>query len=419
MTRSRCTVALLALVASLAVNALTAGSALASGKPFVETEPASAVEETTATLNGVVNPNGAETKYYFEYGTTTSYGSKTAEVSAGSGISNVEVSKAITGLTARTTYHFRVVAKNANGTSYGADEVLGTTGRPTVATLPATKLTKTSATLNGTVNPNGLETKYHFEYGKNLLGNEHSTPEVSVGAGIKSVEVSSAISGLTENTRYFYKLVATNGKGTSTSSPNAQFTTPAIPEFTVSKGAVIGTKFTFGTSGSFGLQTPSKRLSCEKIYGVGIITGAKEVEARLTFEKCGTGGGYECHSSGLEKVIESETLAGKLVYVSKEPKKVGLLLEGPASVFAKFVCGTVLTEWKGDLIGDISPLNVLTPTLSSEYKQREAIQEPHTYEGTTRSSDQLVWAVGADEEDVGFEGGLKLTFIEREVEVKA
>jgi hypothetical protein len=114
---------LLALVAVFAAGALSAAPAFASGKPFVETKPATNIGETTATLNGVVNPNGAATKYYFEYGTTTSYGSKTTEVSAGSGETNIKVSQAITGLKTNTTYHFRVVATNVNGTTDGSDEV--------------------------------------------------------------------------------------------------------------------------------------------------------------------------------------------------------------------------------------------------------------------------------------------------------
>ena len=87
----------------------------AACKPSAETKAATNTGETTATLNGTVNPHGAETKYYFEYGTTVSYGSKTAEASAGSGTGNLEESKALTGLTRGTTYHYRIVATNNAG----------------------------------------------------------------------------------------------------------------------------------------------------------------------------------------------------------------------------------------------------------------------------------------------------------------
>jgi hypothetical protein len=94
--------------------------------PFAESKEGTSTGETTETLNGALNPNGAETKYSFEYGTTTAYGSKTAEASAGAGTARVEESKSVSGLTANTTYHFRIVATNSHGTSRGIDKTFKT-----------------------------------------------------------------------------------------------------------------------------------------------------------------------------------------------------------------------------------------------------------------------------------------------------
>jgi hypothetical protein len=94
--------------------------------PFAESGSATGVGETTATLHGGVNPNGLEAKYYFEYGLTTSYGSKTAEATAGSGTTKVEESKALTSLATNTTYHYRLVATNSKGTAYGLDQTFKT-----------------------------------------------------------------------------------------------------------------------------------------------------------------------------------------------------------------------------------------------------------------------------------------------------
>ena len=109
-------------------------SALADRKllppPSVSTEAATSVGQTTATLNGTVDPNGLETKYYFEYGTSMSYGSKTAEASAGSGESNVGGSKTVTGLRPGTTYHFRIIATNSTGTTDGGDYTFTTDPLP-------------------------------------------------------------------------------------------------------------------------------------------------------------------------------------------------------------------------------------------------------------------------------------------------
>jgi len=96
--------------------------------PVVSTGSATAVGETEATLNGTVNPSEQETTYFFEYGTTTAYGLKTAQTSAGSGSSSLAKSAIVGELTAGTTYHFRLVAKNVTGTSRGFDRTFKTTG---------------------------------------------------------------------------------------------------------------------------------------------------------------------------------------------------------------------------------------------------------------------------------------------------
>jgi bacillolysin len=94
--------------------------------PGVTTGAASGVTHEAATLNGSVDPNGSATTYRFEYGTASSYGSSTASQSAGSGTSGVDVSAGVSGLAAETTYHFRLVASNAAGTSYGSDQTFST-----------------------------------------------------------------------------------------------------------------------------------------------------------------------------------------------------------------------------------------------------------------------------------------------------
>jgi RHS repeat-associated protein len=108
--------------------------------PSVTTEAASGVNEEAATLKASVNPNGYATTYQFEYGTTTSYGTKvpTTPASAGSGSTAVAVGKAISGLAKGTTYHYRVVASNAAGTVNGADKTLKTTNPPQTTITSAT-----------------------------------------------------------------------------------------------------------------------------------------------------------------------------------------------------------------------------------------------------------------------------------------
>jgi hypothetical protein len=90
--------------------------------PSPVTGAASDVGHDAANLAGTVDPNGQPTTYRFEYGTTTDYGSSTPTVDAAAGDQPTPVSTRLSGLAAAATYHYRLVATNAAGTSYGGDQ---------------------------------------------------------------------------------------------------------------------------------------------------------------------------------------------------------------------------------------------------------------------------------------------------------
>jgi hypothetical protein len=95
------------------------------GFPVVTTNPGTNVTASSARLNGALDPHGLSTTVYFQYGTTTSYGSRTPnQIKTGNNYQNVFAS--ISDLTAGTTYHFRIVATNTTGTRYGTDRTLTT-----------------------------------------------------------------------------------------------------------------------------------------------------------------------------------------------------------------------------------------------------------------------------------------------------
>ncbi len=85
---------------------------------------------------------------------------------------------------------------------------------PTVTTDPASSVTTTSATLNGTVNPNGASMTYYFEYGP-ASDYGSSTPVQSLGSGASDVSVSATITGLISCTGYHSRIVGINYSGTS------------------------------------------------------------------------------------------------------------------------------------------------------------------------------------------------------------
>jgi len=101
---------------------------MASRPPLATTGGASAISKTTATISGTVNPEHMPTTYYFEYGPTTAYGTKTpvAGKDAGSAGYDAAVSHTLTGLSKGTTYHYRLVAASSEGTTTGADRTFQT-----------------------------------------------------------------------------------------------------------------------------------------------------------------------------------------------------------------------------------------------------------------------------------------------------
>jgi hypothetical protein len=207
---------LVAILLALALPA--AASAQSPGPPGATTGAPANLTQTTATVTGTVDPNGAETTYHFEYGTSTSYGLTTADQVVSGGA--VAVQTTLSGLTADTTYHFRLVATNAAGTTRGADRTLHTQPPPAnprppgVSTGGARDVGPDRATLTGSVDPNTAATTYRFEYGTSTSYGS-ATPSRSAGSGDRSVGVTAGIGSLRANTRYHYRLLATNAAGTT------------------------------------------------------------------------------------------------------------------------------------------------------------------------------------------------------------
>jgi len=110
------------------------GPSFGSGTNNTYTENVGA---TTATLGGGVYPNGLDTTYFWQYGTTTSYGAQTQPVDMGAGQAPGFATAALAGLAPATMYHYRLVAQNTDGTTYGYDSQLVTASPPVLTANPS------------------------------------------------------------------------------------------------------------------------------------------------------------------------------------------------------------------------------------------------------------------------------------------
>jgi hypothetical protein len=244
----------------------------------VETLPATGIEPTGATLNGSLEPQKFPTKYYFEWGETPLYGHNSpapfGETNAGTA---VPVETKLTGLKPGVTYHYRLVASNQFGISYGGDAQFTASG-PSITPQPATPVSPTEEALSAKINPNGLKTKAHFEYGETTAYGS-STEVVKLGNGLQTFKATAKELKLT--TTYHFRSVVEieneEGKVTSTSTgPDQEFTTALIESESATAlstetaalhaeinpfGKGVSCQFEYGTSPAYGTSAPCEPAS--------------------------------------------------------------------------------------------------------------------------------------------------------------
>jgi hypothetical protein len=265
------------LIAGVCAILMTATAASAASAPDATTGASSNVTASGASVTGSVNPNGTSTTYAFQYGTTTNYGSQTQTTSAGSGSSDQSAHATLSGLRSYTTYHYRLVATSAAGTTSGSDQTFTTSAvPPTVSVSSPSLVTSSSATLVGSVNPHGKSTVYSFQYGPTTTYGLQ-TASTSAGSGTSTMTVHGSLSNLTSGTTYHYRLVAISSDGTSSSSDGTFETTgpssspngplPAVSE----AGAVKVTSNSAQLNGAVNPEGPKTTWYFQ--YGLGTFYG--------------------------------------------------------------------------------------------------------------------------------------------------
>jgi hypothetical protein len=226
----------------------TSGTASASAQltvvfppPAVTTTAAGGVQATGAALNALVDPRGAPTQAWFEWGTSASLASFTAtpRQTAGNGQGPVTVSREIGGLLSNQTYFFRGVAESDGGFVRGGILSFTTHTVPT-ATTGAAEFGARTVIMQGSVNPEGLAAQAFFQWGSSpTLAGATTTAAQAIAAGRSGVPVQAVLSadGLQSGATYYYRMSASNTVGTG-HGEILSFTVPLPPTVTTS-GAVV------------------------------------------------------------------------------------------------------------------------------------------------------------------------------------
>jgi sugar lactone lactonase YvrE len=197
--------------------------------PDATTGATSNLAETSVTVNGVANADGLPvTSCEFEYGTSESYGQSTpCSPNPGSGDSPVAVSAELKGLKPLTKYHYRLKVSNANGSNEGRDSTFVTPEPVGISEESVSDVSAASALFSAQVDPGGADTTYEFEYGTSTsYGESLPAPAGDLGAGTSGALASVRAQGLSPETTYHVRIVATNVLGT-VYGPDETFTTQA------------------------------------------------------------------------------------------------------------------------------------------------------------------------------------------------
>jgi len=275
-------------------NADGLGDACAELPPVTVTTAPTAVKSASATLQGTVNPGAQATTYRFEYGKTETYGSYAPifPKSVGSGVTPVAATAAVTGLAPSTTYHYRLTATNASGTSEGADQTFTTpsVSAEQLAAMPVTEPFDGSA--NSLANFSAKWTQLGWAAGKGedttagwapvnafptVYGASYSPALYDTGSGVAAAATMATNPGITE--RYFSLwLDMPNSAATARGGYELRFVNTAANTYTVTlsrwqSGAqtVLGSKtgVSFVNGNSFAIVDEGANVSALTDTGSG------------------------------------------------------------------------------------------------------------------------------------------------------
>jgi hypothetical protein len=259
---------------------------VAAQVPVVTIDSASDVSSTAATINGTVNPNGLQTAFHVIYGPTTAYGYTGYYAPLTPQNTAVSVTNRLTGLNPNTTYHCQLVATNGAGQGASVDMTFTTLPAepPSITVGSPTSITSSNAVVSGTLSPNGASTGYYVQWGL-TTGYGSAGPGSTVPADTNMVTIYGGLVGLSANTTYHYRFVATNSAGTTYSADTTLTTLPPPPPqaptvttgnattvtasnatitgIVNANGLATGYYFQWGTTAAYGNVTPTISLPAQ------------------------------------------------------------------------------------------------------------------------------------------------------------
>jgi hypothetical protein len=279
--------------------------------PTVAIEPATDVRPFRVTLNGRVNPEGAETTYHFEI--SADGGASWTPVdpdfdgdeSAGAGTVDVEVSVTAPDLAENSGYQSRLVA-NRGFAPATSDATSFTTARTTDGITTSSAIAAaTTATVGGSINPHGLSTTYQVEYRRRGFAGYQRAPATpaDAGSGTTAAPFSVGLTGLRPNTVYEWRVVVNNAEYAATvggvnfttglSAPRAETTAPTNLQPNSARlnalldpyGQSTTYRFEYGPTSAYGTVTPPRTNSSNKPVRIFVdltgLTPGQEVHYRI------------------------------------------------------------------------------------------------------------------------------------------
>ena len=197
-----------------------------AGPPSATTYAATGISENQATMRGFVQPNGANTAWQFEYGTTINYGESTSAAWVYASAGNKSVAATLIDLQPGTTYHYRLVVASNQGFDYGSDRTFTTLGNANLPPTTPTNPLPTDGEDNVSTNPSLSWTSYDPEGGNIGFDLFYGTSPSNLPNHVSGTGTSTVLYGLSNSQTYYWKVVAYDAQNNATTqAPVWSFTT--------------------------------------------------------------------------------------------------------------------------------------------------------------------------------------------------